>query len=230
MCLGLVTAGFCVDEYLPIAPQTLEVDVGVNPVIGENTTVTGLPVLQLKYGILPGLDVEAAVNYYTGDASGLGQPELAVKYAIGSTGLAPYLNLVLPVASGDKDVPGAGLGIQPGVVFGKNFDKVQAVAKAFYQINMEDDGFTNGNVLGIYLKPGYMIDDKLAAYVGLDFKMTGESDPATFDGNTIALLPGATYTLSPALAFEANVPIVLSNDVGETSWGIWASVYWTIPL
>lgn len=233
MCLGLVTAGFCVDEYLPIAPKTLEVDVGVNPVIGENTTVTGLPVLQVKYGILPGLDVEAAVNYYTGDASGLGQPELAAKYAIGSTGFAPYVNLVLPVAGGDFDVPGAGLGIQPGVVYGKNYDKIQAVAKAFYQINMEDDDVTRGNVLGIYLKPGYMIDDKLAAYVGLDFKMTGEGEagPITVDGgNTIALLPGATYTLSPALAFEANVPIVLTNDVGETSWGIWASVYWTLPL
>jgi hypothetical protein len=75
-----------------------------------------------------------------------------------------------------------------------------------------------------------MIDDKLAAYVGLDFKMVGESDPVSTDGNIVTLLPGVTYTLSPTLAFEANLPIVLSNDVGETSWGIWASVYWTMPL
>ena len=118
-------------------------------------------------------------------------------------------------------------------MYGKNFDKIQAVAKASYQINMEDDDVTAGNVLDIYLKPGYMIDDKLAAYVGLDFKMTGEPDPSgptSVDGNTITLLPGATYVVSPAISLEANVPIVLSNDVGPTSWGILASVYYTLPL
>jgi hypothetical protein len=234
MCLGLVSAGFCVDEYLPIAPSTLEVDVGVNPVFPEVGDMSfGIP-LQIKYGIMPGLDVEVATNYTaSGAATGLVQPDIAAKYSIGSTGFAAYLDVVLPFSTGDFDVAGAGLGIAPGIVYGKNFDKIQAVAKASYLLNMEKDGLTNGNVLDVFLKPGYMVDDKLAGYVGVDFKMTGKPDPAgpgAVDGNTITLLPGATYTVSPSIALEANVPIVLSNDLGGTSWGVWASVYYTMPL
>jgi hypothetical protein len=233
MCLGLVTAGFCVDEYLPIAPKTLEVDVGVNPTFYDGATVTTLPVLQLKYGVMSGMDIEFAANYYIGDATGLGQPDLAVKYAIGSTGLGAYLDVVLPFATDDKDNAAIALGIAPGLVYGKNFDKIQAVAKASYLFNLEGDDATANNVLDIYLKPGYMIDDKLAAYVGVDIKMYGESEAAgvTADGGSgFYIAPGVTYTYSPTMAFEANVPIVLNDDINGESWGIWASVYWTLPM
>ncbi len=235
MCLGLVTAGFCVDEYLPIAPKTLEVDVGVNPVFYDNATVTGLPVLQLKYGVMPGFDLEAAVNYTIGDVAGLTQPEIAAKYAIGATGLGVYANIVLPVATGDNDVASVGLGIQPGVVYGKNYDKIQAVARAYYQINLEGDNFKKQNVLDVYLKPGYLVNDKLAAYVGVDYKMYGEAEAggnaiSGSDGSAFTIAPGVTYTLDSKIAFEANLPIVLSDDVNGESWGIWASVYYTLPL
>jgi len=231
LCLGLVSAGFCVDEYLPIAPKTLEVDVGVNPVFPKvGDAGFGIP-LQVKYGVMPGLDLEVATSYaLSGNQTGLNQPDIAAKYAIGASGFAAYLDLVLPFSTGDYDAPGAGLGIAPGVVYGRNFDKIQAVAKASYLINMEKDSFTRGNVLDVYLKPGYMIDSKLAAYVGLDYKMYGESDPKTTDGSGITLAPGVTYTLDSKLSFEANVPIVLSDDVNGESWGIWAAVYYTLPM
>jgi hypothetical protein len=197
LCLGLVTAGFCVDEYLPIEAGKTEIDVGVSLVFPEvGDAAVGIP-LQVKYGVMPGLDVEVAATAGVSGTTGLSQIDVAAKYAIGSTGLAPYIDVVLPFAVGEYADGYTGLGIAPGVVFGKNFDRIQAIAKASYQINMESEGVTPGAVLDIYLKPGYMIDSKLAAYVGLDFKMIGESEaPApigtTAGGNVITLLPAST--------------------------------------
>ena len=43
--------------------------------------------------------------------------------------------------------------------------------------------------------------------------------------------PASENHPAPALAFEANIPIVLADDInGQTSWGIWASLYYTMPL
>lgn len=222
ICLGLASASFALDEYLPLAKGVAEVDVGVSPIIGENTTNTGLPVLQFKYGVIDGLDIEVAATYFVGDVAGLGQPEVAAKYAIGTTGFAPYLNLVLPIASGDRDIPGTGLGIAPGVVYGKNYDKISAVAQASYQINLEDDGVTPDNILGIYLKPGYIANDKLTGYVGFDYKMQG-------DNTAFTLKPGVTYMQSAKLSWEVNLPIALADDInGQTSWGVSAAAYFTL--
>lgn len=223
LSLALASSVFALDEYLPVAPQTLELDAGIShlsPEVGD--AALSIP-LQAKYGVMPGMDLELALNYGVSGSTGLAQPELAAKYAIGATGIAAFVNLLLPVATGDKDVPGSGLGIAPGAVFGKNYDKVQAVAMAYYQINMEDDGVTPDNIFRLYLKPGYMVNEKLAGYVGLDYAMQG-------DANSTKLVPGLTYVLSPALALEANVPVVIAESNVGKSWGIWASVYYTLPL
>jgi hypothetical protein len=232
MCLAFASASFAVDEYLPVAPGKTEIDVGVAYVTPEVSDASlGVP-LQVKYGVAPNLDIEVAATYsLSGGVTGLTAPEVAAKYAIGASGLAAYVNVGLPFAVGDYADGYLGITVQPGVVYNKNYDKIVGVARAYYQINMEDDGFTPGNVLGVLVKPGYMIDDKLAPYVGVDFKMVGEGEagPFTIDGgNTFTLLPGLNYTISDKLALEANVPLVLSNDVGETSWGIWASLYITL--
>lgn len=230
LSLALASSTFALDEYLPLGKGVLELDAGVNPVYPEvGDAGVNIP-LQAKYGVMNGMDLELGLNYAaSGSATGLAQPDIAAKYSIGTSGAAVFVDLALPFATGDLDAPGTGLGITPGIVFGKNYGQIQAVAKASYQLNMKDDSFTKGNVLDVYLKPGYMVNDKLSGYVGLDYKMTGKSDPATTDGTTFTLLPGVTYTLSPTVAFEANVPIIVSNDVGGKDWGIWASVYYTIP-
>jgi hypothetical protein len=65
--------------------------------------------------------------------------------------------------------------------------------------------------------------------------MHGAPEVAGIEGDSgydLTLWPGATYTLSPSVAFEANVPIVVAEDASPDgkSWGIWASVYYTLPL
>jgi hypothetical protein len=217
LSLALASSVFALDEYLPVGPKTLEVDVGVSYVTPEVGDASAALPLQVKYGVMPGLDLELYTDLGVSGSTGLTPPQVAAKYAIGATGLAGFVNVVLPFAAGD--FTDAGLGIAPGVVYGKNYGKIQAVGLAAYQINLDEGA---DDALRIFLKPGYMVNDKLAGYVGLDYNKAG-------DVNSTKLVPGVTYTQSATLSYEANLPIVVAESGAGKSWGIWASVYYTIP-
>ncbi|HEX2613009.1 MAG TPA: hypothetical protein VHO02_05415, partial [Fibrobacteria bacterium] len=74
------------------------------------------------------------------------------------------------------------------------------------------------------LKPGYIVNDKLTGYVGLDHMMIG-------DASQTKLVPGVTYMQSSALAFEANVPFVVAESGGAgKAWGVNVSVYYTLGM
>ena len=263
LSLGMVSAAFCVDEYQPIEKSKTEIDVGVTYIAqtgtydhdskkvdlpsGVSPALTGIP-LQVKYGIMTGLDVELAWTYAmfnkdAGDMAGFQQPDLAVKYAFEGTGFAAYLDVVLPFVTGDFDVTpsGADLGIAPGIVYGKNFGQIQAVGLVSYQYNLENgDKVKNGDLLTVYLKPGYSVSDALAAYVGVKYQMEGEAafdgtSVTDTDGNLLTLLPGVTFTQNKMLSYEVNVPITVMGKnapnafLNPPSWGVWASVYVTLP-
>ena len=226
LCLGLASASFALDEYLPVAPSKLEVDVGVSRAAPEVGNVTTSVPLQFKYGIMEGLDAELGLAYNKrSDASGVGQPALAAKYTVSAeNGIAVFANLVLPFATGDYADAYKGLGIAPGVVYGKNYGAFQAVGLASYQINMKDgDDIEADNALRVFLKPGYMVNDKLAGYVGIDYNSAG-------DVSTTALVPGVTYTLSGEWAFEAALPYIVSESNSTKGWTVWASVYYTLGM
>ena len=121
--LSLATAAFGVDEYLPIEAGKFEVDVGytysgMNGAYdddgekqdGIEGTANVVPI-QLKYGIMPGLDVGVVWAFASAttdlgilgefDASGFGQPEIALKYAMMDLGAGAFVNFVAPFATGD---------------------------------------------------------------------------------------------------------------------------------
>jgi len=222
LSLGLVSTAFCLDEYMPMVKGKTEVDVGalyVTPEVGD--AATSVP-LQVKYGLMAGLDLELGTTYATASgASGLSQPQVAAKYAIGDNGIAVFVNVALPFATGDLSNGYKGLGIAPGLVYGKNYGKIQAVGLASYQLNMKDaDDLESDNALTVYLKPGYMVSDKLAVYAGVVYWSAGSA-------NSTTVQPGITYTISDMVALEANVPYVVSTT-GAKSWGILASLYFTL--
>src|SRR5690606_2623281 len=110
-------------------------------------------------------------------------PQLAAKYTV-SDGIAVLANVVLPFATGDRANGYKGLGIAPGVIYGKNHGKISAVGLATYQLNMKDgDDIERDNQIRVYLKPGYIVNDKLTGYVGIDYNATGSN-------NNTALVPG----------------------------------------
>jgi hypothetical protein len=222
--LALASSVFALDEYLPIAPKALEIDVGVSHVKPDGVDASQAIPLAVKYGVMPKLTLELATDYSLADGgSGLGQPQLAAKYTV-ADGAAVLVNVVLPFATGDRGDAYKGLGIAPGVVYGKNYGQISAVALATYQLNMKDsDDLEADDVFHLYLKPGYIVNDKLTGYVGLDYMMQG-------DVNATKLVPGVTYMQSSALSFEANVPFVVAESGAGKSWGVNLSVYYTLGM
>jgi hypothetical protein len=238
LCLGLASAGFALDEYMPLNKGVLELDAGINPVFPDaGGMVTNVP-LQVKYGIMDGLDVElgwafASANDDAGGGSGFGQPALALKYKIPDLDLAAYVNLTLPFATGDNDVDSLNMGITPGVLYQMVSGPVTTILGASYQINLEADDVKRGNILSLMAKPSYAVTEYVGAYLGLTYTMTGETELAgTGQGNDVSgftLWPGFTAALTKELAYEVNLPVVFV-DGSMDSWGIWASVYYTLGL
>src|SRR5690606_16302666 len=127
------------------------------------------------------------------------------------------------------------LGIQPGVVYGRDYGKIVGVAQASYTINLENgDDYKNGNVLHVYVKPGYKLNENLMAYLGVDYDMFSETEVAGNgfgdDGYLLSLLPGATYRPSPALMLEANVPFTVAGKNTDAMWGVGLTARYTIGL
>jgi len=223
--LALASSVFALDEYLPIAPKAIEVDVGVSHNAPDGPDAYQTIPLAVKYGLAQGLTLELATDFSMQDpGGGLGQPALAVKYSIAAVeGLAVFGNVVLPFATGDRADGYKGLGVAPGLVYGKNYGSISAVALVGYQLNMKDaDDLESDNALRVFLKPGYIVNDKLTGYVGIDYNMAG-------DVSSTRLVPGVTYTVSPSIALEANVPYVVASDPTADFWGINAALYYTIP-
>ncbi len=227
LSLALAGSVFALDEYLPITKGAVEIDVGVSHNAPDGGDAYQSVPLAVKYGVMDKLTLELATDFSLQDpGGGLGQPAIAAKYAVTSD-IAVLANVVLPFATGDRGESFAykGLGIAPGVIYGKVYDNnFTAAALAYYQINLKDgDDIEVDDVLNVYLKPGYLVNDKLMAYVGLNYTMQG-------DANQTKLLPGITYVLSSALALEANVPFVVAESNTGKYWGINAALYYTLQL
>ena len=247
LSLGLVSLGFSLDEYMPIAPKTLELDGGYSPIFGtggyDSTgtkgSASGSPMthnvpLQVKYAIMNGLDAELAFTFASqntdaGGASGFLQPDIALKYALPNMPFAAFVDVTLPFATGDYDVSGIPTGIAVGGVSGKTFDKIQATAKVMYKYNLKTSGVKPQDLFDVFLKPGYTISDALGAYLGIDYNMNTDGD-ATTSPYLISLLPGVTYTQNKTLAYEVNVPLTVAGQSNGAYWGVWASVYVTLGM
>lgn len=256
LSLGLVSMGFCIDEYQPIAPQTISVDLGYKSVFetgrydngGTRQDIHGSPVtniigVQVKYGIIDGLDAELAWAFRTdydmdvhgSSMSGFIMPDLAVKYALAEYGVGVYLNVVFPFVTGDYDkaLSRADFGFAPGIVYGKNFGKFQAVGQAEYLLNLENgDKVKQSDQLMVYLKPGYSITDELCGYLGLKYTMYGKEQISGYDVSRtgdylFSILPGAKFTQNKMITYELNIPITLAGKNKFASWGVFATVYFT---
>jgi hypothetical protein len=252
--MGFLSYSFGLDEYLSIESGKVELDAGywyVSPTDlydkdGDKTSIPGSPMqslfpLQVKYGVIPGLDVELGTtgvisNKDAGDLGGFTQPDIAVKYTHTPLNVGGYLDLVLPFAMGNLDVPEPAMGIQLGAVYANRFGDFRLTAQAGYQINMEnEDKLKQGNMLLLYAKPEAMWTEFIGTYLGLKYQMWGESEVdgtagKDTDASLFTVLPGLNTVLLPWLAYEVNAPITLMGKNQPASWGIGASIYVTLPM
>jgi hypothetical protein len=265
MSLAMAGTSFGVDEYLPIEAGKLEVDVayGFSSAIGgydgdgkkqDNpdgySSSSHLIPLQLKYGIIPGLDVEVVWAFQMASmemevlgvkmdesASGLGQPEIALKYALMDVGVGAYVNFVAPFATGDwADPDSPPMALALGAVYTKLFaPQFNLTAMAQYRLNFEGENKVKaGNVLTVYAKPEFRFNEFGGAYLGLKYDMMGESEDDGVsnkdDGYLITLLPGWNATWLPNVSTEVNVPFTIMGKSAPATWGINAAVYVTLGL
>ena len=255
ICLGLSGYGFCVDEYLPVARGAWELDAGyslangsgVYDAEGTKRDVSGDPMthaipLQIKYGIGSGMDLELFLpvrfnNADAGDKSGLDRPELALKYAHPDWAFAVFLNAVLPVAIGgfaDDPAPGSAIGV--GTVYDNTFNgnfRVNGLASYHYAVPSGDA--KNQDVLTVLAKPEMVWSARVGTELGARFDAFGESVNGRGEnngdaGNLLTVFPGINVTQDPYVSYEVNVPLTLSGKRQAASWGLWASVYYTLPL
>jgi hypothetical protein len=261
LTLGMIGSGYCLDEYLPIEAKKLEVDLGYSFMsqtgaydndakkqdMPTDVSASGHMIpLQIKYGIMPGLDVSLGWAFQIASLSipgldttmsGFGQPDIAVKYALMDLGLGFFVDYTLPFATGDNadpDQPPMALGF--GALYTKTFTPVfRLTSLVGYKLNFEDENkVKDGGVLSIYAKPEYVINAYAGAYLGIRYDMNGESETDGTgnkdDGYLITLLPGWNALWLPNVATEVNVPITIMGKNNDASWGINAAVYYTLGL
>jgi hypothetical protein len=259
LALLLTGTAFSMDEYLPVEKGKLEVDVGYlfaketgffdgdgeriswddDPFYpdGYSPATHSIP-LQLKYGILKGLDLEFAwmavfTNEDAGDQSGMYRPEIGVKYADMELGAGVFANFTLPFATGDYDGSNIPAALELGGVYGKRFGDFRLTGLASYEINFESGGYNAGDVFRVLAKPEAMWTEHIGTYLALDFNVAGDAEIegfGTLEGGYLLLMgPGVNVQLLPNLAYEISVPFAVAGKNASAFWGVGAQLYYTLP-
>lgn len=254
--LAAATAPFAFDVYLPLEPRTLETDLGYEigfgiggydadgafQDAGDASPMTQAPSVQVKYGILPGLDVEAAASLELRNedanegtaVSGLSQPELALKYVHPELGLGGFVNVAFPVGSEDIVGDEPATGITLGVIGGKTFGQIAVNAYAGYVYTTEVESWKQDE-LTTYAQAQYNLSEMVGPYLGLAWDKGLEG---TWDGDArpesvwwiLTANPGANFVFNDRLSAEASVPVTLAGNNVDASWGLFAGVYYTLGL
>jgi len=247
-------SSFALDQYAPLAPKTLEVDLGATyqsatgyydvdgkkQDIEEGSPAITTPNLQLKYGIIPGLDLEVAAAYQmnnkdAGDISGLDQPEVAVKYGHPELGAGAFVNVVIP--AGSKDIVGDAptTTIELGGLYNKVFGKVGINALASYNLMLENKDKYKQDGISVLAQGQFNVNDQIGPYLAVGFEKALE---AKFDGESITdsdnqlllVAPGVNYKANDAISAELNVPVTVMGKTNGAFWGVSAAVYYSVGL
>lgn len=261
--LAISGGAFAFDQYLPVAQNKLEADAEFSYIAvgggydngGTKQSATGspslmVPAIQLKYGIIAGLDAEVYVDYQlqnkdfssTGSSvSGLDRPQLAVKYAHPELGLGGFVNVALPL--GSKDIVGdkPATQIMGGVIYGKTFDQIVVNALADYQYNTEDANKIKQDAIEAYAQGQFNVTPMIGPYLGVDFiktlntTMDGTSADPSDAGYGLTLKPGANITINDKMAAELTVPVAVMGKnttslANASYWGIYVGFYYTFSL
>lgn len=248
--LALSAGAFAYDEYGTVAKGKTEVDVMYTHMFGtgyydadakshsiDESPAIMTPSLQVKYGIIDGLDVELGGSYTSsnkdaGDLSGLNKPQLDVKY-VHALGFGGLIGVDLPFGSTDMVGENPTVALRVGPVLAKTIDKVVLNGWALYTLNFEDkDKNKSADGLDVYFKPQYNVTDKIGPYLGIDYQTSiGKSKFAFGDESIevdpkfylVTLKPGVNYVINETYSAELNVPVTVAGQYAENKASV--SVY-----
>jgi|GEM_PF-2007246 len=228
--LGLASSAFALDEYLPLAPRVMEIDLGMErgSNLGyydkswemvdyerEKSPLT-MPV-QGKFGLIDGLEGSMGINYILQDVdgnTGFDRPLLALKYADTGYHAGGYLAIALPIGFEEVMNSGNFASMIFGLLYGFEMPQFKILANASYTINTEDEDETKNDQLHFFAKPEYPLPipalakhkQYLGVYLGLNYDYTfnatvnGKSDDVKT--HLFSLLPGINYSLNRVVSSE----------------------------
>lgn len=246
-------ASFAFDQYAPVAPKTLQAGVsyGYTAFTGEydadgekqdydTDPAANAPGLRLKYGIIPGLDAELALDYVmlnedAGDVSGISKPEIGVKYVHPEIGAGGYLNVVLPVGSEDIVGDDPNTTIEVGALYVKSFGQFAVNALAGYDFMLENDAKLKQDVIKAMLQGQFNVTEQVGPYLAAEFdkaleaQYDGEGIPES-DGYVLAIVPGVNVKPVEKVDVELYVPFTVMGQTARAAWGIGANVSYSLGL
>lgn len=212
---ALVASVGAYDEYAPMATGKIEVDVKANynlsPEAGGFT-----PSLQVKYGIVDGLDVEIFAAMPTDPEFGLAQPNIALKYNQAETGFGGFVAIDLPFASEKIDADPQ-VQYSFAVQYLKTFDKFVLNDWLLFRSTFQDG---HDGQFDLYVKPQYNVSDKVGPYLGLQWVTSGK-----FEGYTITLKPGINYIVNDMVSLEGQLPVAKTKDMDDLYVGAYVGAY-----
>lgn len=254
LALAATTFAADIDRDIPIAPGTSELRVGYNQGFGtggydidgkkwdaSGSPITTNPMLQAKYGVAPGVEIEAALLYelrnadasWTGESiDGLRRPELGVKYLHQELGLGAFAVLYAPIGSEDIEGEEPITTIEGGVLYGERFDRTIVNASLSYVFNTESEGLWKQDRILLSAKGTYELDGRLAPSFALEFdkaleaKYDGKSQTDS-DGHVLVLRPGATWAANDRMRLEGSLPFTVTGRNSYAWWGISLAGIWS---
>lgn len=205
---------------------------------GYSYTTTGGRLL-IKYGFLPGMDLEFTANYgwiklnsawgsYSFD--GMGRPEIALKY-LSESGMGVATGVELPI--GSKEIVGTDpvASFQFAGFFSEDTDPWLVEGGVSYTLNLADK-YDNrrANTLSVLFKPQRKLDPRFslsmeAAFAkALEGEIEGEADGN--DGYLFAIAPGAKFSYSNTESVELSGPFTVLGKKASAVWGLNLQAHW----
>lgn len=238
--IGLSASTFALDEYLPLAPRVMEIDVGFErgAVLGyfdrswemvdqeaENNPMS-IP-LQGKFGLSEGLEGSMAINFIAkdvNDESGFDRPILALKYAHPVYHVGGFLAIAPPIGFESVMNSGNYASMHFGALYGNNWQHFRLLTNASYIFNTENENESKEDQLKVFVKPEYPLPlaalakkkQYLGVYLGMNydfyFNAVFESESIGATRQLFTLMPGINYTFNRIVSSELTATFPLSGN------------------
>lgn len=192
--------------------------------------------LGLRYGLLPGLDVEADADYqilnaYFDNFKLSKTPIVALRYIDPEFGLGGFASVGFPLGNVDTiNFITPHWFFEGGLLYGKLFGNLGIAASASYLHNLEDPfHLIARDELRLLVRPRYFFNRGWSAFLGVQFTDyteskidgTGNGD----GGNLTSATPGLRFTAPHAAAFELSVPVSLLGKNNYAFVGVQVSAF-----
>ncbi len=256
ICLVSATGAMALDEYLPVPPRVMEINIGLDraAVPGyfdgaweyqeeayENDPFA-IP-LQGKFGLADKLEGSIAVDYYINDITGetgFDRPVLGLKYAEPALGVGGFLAVTLPVGFEDIVTAEPYASLTFGALYGKALPYISLLANAYYSFNTENDVDSKFDELQLYVKPEYALPipylSRKKQYLGVNlgmqyqffFNHVIEGDSHDDAEHLLTVSPGLYYVFNSIIALDTRAYFAVAGENQPAPMGLSAILRFTL--